>query len=91
MNLHTIPTLTPIIKSEDEDEDEPDGIHCPNCGTSLWNQCQYGGYSESHYIDLDTQREAWDNHDDQAEDSDAWECSNGHIAPDEIAEKLDDF
>lgn len=99
MNLHAVDATalaTPVIDLEveddyDEDEDEDDGIHCPICGSHRWSQRVYGRYDEYHLINLIDGHEDWDMGDQIADNTDRWECENGHAATDNITEILERF
>jgi hypothetical protein len=65
----------PIINDEDEDEAEDEDLLCPSCDGHRFRRTLYGGFTENHLFDTETDHEDWnDRQDGQIEDYGTWEC-----------------
>jgi hypothetical protein len=95
------PAAVPLnfrFAQHDDDEEnvhyeDEDGGECPECGSYSWGNTFYGGYAEnmrytfgqSAYMDSDGMEQQG------VDDSEGWECENGHSATQLIADMLSEI
>jgi len=85
-----------IITNEEPEEDEEDtGFHCPECGSTNWYRTVHGTYTEDYIRRFnaigDDYHEDWENLDQDQDDIGDWTCyACGTVAPDYLAERIDD-
>lgn len=79
------------FESADVDEEEREDGACPECGTTSWGNYGYGRYSQNMYYTFGQSRYVeYDNLDTEGiDESDGWQCENGHSATDDVQEVLD--